>query len=147
MYPFPAAQSEPSAEADSRGRTLYVFECAEEIRDGVACDVKGSTQKIRLAICGGPEKCMNTYVPLQAPKGAKPPNRTWTVVRVDPMTGGGRVVDSKTPGLDVWAYKGRPVYTYALDNDPGDLFGHIGTFTIASYDALMVGSSTSGSAF
>ena len=44
---------------------------------------------------------------------------------IDPMTG--RIADPKQPGaLRVWAFRDRPVYTFAGDREPGDAFadGH-----------------------
>jgi predicted lipoprotein with Yx(FWY)xxD motif len=61
------------------------------------------------------------YVPAAA--GAKGDNHVWTVVAVDPQTG--HAAEARQPGaLRVWAYRGRPVYTYAGDKQPGDYTGH-----------------------
>jgi len=109
--------------ADRQGRTVYFFSCVEETLDRQFCDVLGTTPKTRLAMCGGPEKCMRTWRPVLASPKAKSANRTWTIVKVDPQTGA-RIPDNRREGLSVWAYRGRPLYTYVLDQEPGDAYGY-----------------------
>lgn len=108
--------------ADSRGMTLYYFRCGEESQDAFSCDTAGSSPIYRLTICGGPESCMATWKPLVAAPNARAPNKLWSVVEVDPSTGG-YALDGKG-GLRVWAFNGRPLYTYAGDKRPGDYKGH-----------------------
>jgi len=107
--------------ADRRGRTVYFFNCVEETPDRQFCDVLGTTPITRVTFCGGPEKCMRNWRPVLASPKAKSDNRTWTVVKVDPKTGGR--IDDHADGLSVWAYRGRPLYTYYLDREPGDSYG------------------------
>jgi predicted lipoprotein with Yx(FWY)xxD motif len=109
--------------ADRQGRTVYFFSCVEETVDHQFCDVLGTTPMTRLAMCGGPEKCMRTWRPVLVSRKAHSANRTWTIVKVDPKTGA-RIGDSRPDGLSVWAYRGRPLYTYYLDQEPGDAYGY-----------------------
>lgn len=60
--------------------------------------------------------------PLQAPKDADPADVIWSVIVVDPQDPLRRIAPQKE-GIYVWAYKGRPVSTYARDHEPGDLNG------------------------
>jgi predicted lipoprotein with Yx(FWY)xxD motif len=57
---------------------------------------------------------------------------------VDKVTGA-RIPDDKPGGLAVWAYRGRPVYTFAGDKAPGDAYGDgVEIFFQASYEMLAI---------
>jgi len=114
---------EGPAYADAQGHTLYTFHCIDETPDQLECDVKGTTQKVRLSLCGGLDQCRKWFRPLYAHKGDKAPNRTWTVVKIDKQTLG-RMYDERQDGLYVWAHRGRPLYTFYLDHVPGDAYAH-----------------------
>ncbi|MBF5004322.1 COG4315 family predicted lipoprotein [Diaphorobacter caeni] len=73
--------------------TLYVFDK----------DVVGSGK----SVCNGP--CATNWPPLAAPANAQPIADWSTVTRDD--------------GGKQWAYKGRPLYTWAKDAKPGDATG------------------------
>src|SRR5437868_6951245 len=105
--------------ADSRGRTIYLYNCRDDSFAQLACDNPDSTQAYRLAICGdGDAKlCRETFPYVIAPAGAKSASRLWSVMAIDPDTGH-RAVPGQA-SLQVWAYRGRPVYTYAGDDQPG----------------------------
>jgi predicted lipoprotein with Yx(FWY)xxD motif len=49
---------------------------------------------------------------------------TWSIITVDPTGAYQYAAPGQTEGLRVWAYRGRPVYTYARDEGPGDMNGH-----------------------
>jgi predicted lipoprotein with Yx(FWY)xxD motif len=107
--------------ADSSGKTIYIYSCGEDTVDQLGCDHPGQTQAYRLAMCGGgdADRCMRTFQYVLAPKGAKSLSRSWSVIDIDPKTG--RLATSGQAGsLHVWAFRERPVYTYAGDNRPGD---------------------------
>jgi predicted lipoprotein with Yx(FWY)xxD motif len=57
--------------------------------------------------CSG--SCANTWPPFNAPAGAQP-SSDWTIV-------------ARKDGSKQWAYKGKPLYTYYHDGDPGDAKG------------------------
>jgi predicted lipoprotein with Yx(FWY)xxD motif len=126
-HPLPAPPSDITTQvtpaglayADRQGRTVYFFNCIEETPEHEFCDVKGTTPLYRLTMCGGPQKCMQVWRPVLASPGQRSPNRTWTVVKVDPATGAA----TAGKGLDVWAYRGRPLYTHVDDEGPGDTYG------------------------
>jgi predicted lipoprotein with Yx(FWY)xxD motif len=110
--------------ADSHGKTIYVYSCGDDALDQQACDHPSTPQEYRLAVCGGGDaaRCLKTWPPVLAPSDAKAPSRSWTTIDIDPLTG-----HFATPGeagaLHVWAYRGRPVYTFAGDQVPGDVTG------------------------
>ncbi|HEY4369662.1 MAG TPA: hypothetical protein VGN07_20680 [Steroidobacteraceae bacterium] len=105
--------------ADSRGRTIYTYNCRDDSYAQLACDNPDSTQAYRLAICGNgdPKVCRETFPYVIAPAGAKGVGRLWSVIAIDPDTGH-RAVPGQA-SLNVWAYRDRPVYTYAGDDKPG----------------------------
>jgi predicted lipoprotein with Yx(FWY)xxD motif len=108
--------------ADSRGRTIYIYQCGEDSLDQLGCDYPTETQAYRWAMCGGgdPVRCRNTFPYVLAPEDAPRDNPAWSAVDIDPMTG--RFAQPRQHGaLHVWAYRGRPVYTYAGDEVPGDI--------------------------
>ena len=116
--------------ADSRGRTIYLYNCIEDTLDQLACNNPGTTQAYRLAICGNgdPELCRETFPYIEAPPGASAASPLWSVMAIDPNTGQS-AAPGQTDALHVWAYQGRPVYTYAGDPEPGVLNGQgIGEF-------------------
>lgn len=95
----PLVHAEPPARmvdgklVDTAGMTLYTFDM----------DVAGAgTSK-----CNGP--CAALWPPALAAADAKPEGELSLVTRDD--------------GSKQWAYKGKPVYTYASDKKPGDATG------------------------
>jgi hypothetical protein len=51
---------------------------------------------------------------------AKSVNRAWTIITIDPLTGK-KVAADQPSAIRVWAYRDRPVYTFADDKQPGDV--------------------------
>jgi predicted lipoprotein with Yx(FWY)xxD motif len=110
--------------ADQNGKTIYVYNCGDDSADQLACDHPDAPQQYRLAICGGgnAERCLATWPYVLAAADAKSENRSWSVISIDPKTG--RLASPGQAGsLRVWAYRDRPIYTYARDLHPGDTFG------------------------
>ncbi len=108
-----------------QGMTIYLYTCGDDSKDQLACDHPGSPQAYRLAICGGgkADRCLQRWPYVQAAPGATSTSRVWSVITIDPMTG--LYAASGQPGaMNVWAYRGRPVYTYAGDKEPGDINGN-----------------------
>jgi predicted lipoprotein with Yx(FWY)xxD motif len=110
--------------ADSRGLSIYVYNCGDDAPDQLACDHPGTTQAYRLAICGGGniEKCHKTWPYVLASKDAKANNRSWSVMAIDPHTGH-HAAGGQEDALRVWAYRGRPVFNFGGDRRPGDTEG------------------------
>ena len=109
--------------ADTKGKTIYTYNCADDSVDQLACDNMDSPQSYRFAICGGGkvERCLRDWPYVVATKDEKSQSRTWQVVEVDPQTGHAAEAGK---GLRVWAYQGQPVYTYAGDKVAGDMNGN-----------------------
>lgn len=117
--------------ADSRGRTLYLYNCIEDTFAQLGCDHPAATQAYRLAICGNgdPELCGETFPYVMAPDAASSVSTLWSVMAIDPNTGH-IAAPGERDALRVWAYRGRPVYTYAGDADAGTTNGEgIGEFS------------------
>jgi predicted lipoprotein with Yx(FWY)xxD motif len=110
--------------ADRRGMTIYTYTCGDDSVDQLSCDHPDDTQVYRLAMCGGgdSERCLQNWRYVRAEPGSKKHNRAWTVMQIDPKTGH-RAASGQADGLEVWAYRDRPVYTYAGDRQPGDVNG------------------------
>ena len=110
--------------ADARGRTVYVYNCADDALDELACDNPDSPQAYRMAICGGGDvdECQRTFPYVIADKNAKAESRTWTVMDIDPRTGH-LAKPGEEGALHVWAYRDRPVYLFGGDQAPGDVEG------------------------
>ncbi len=107
--------------ADSNGKTIYTYTCIDDALDQHDCSDPDAPQAYRLAICSGgsQERCMENFPYVMARAGEKSGNRTWTVMDIDPKTGH-RAKPGQADALHVWAYRGRPVYTFAKDVNPGD---------------------------
>jgi predicted lipoprotein with Yx(FWY)xxD motif len=113
--------------ADPRGHTLYTLHCVDsgdedgDVPGGLACDDVGDDPRYWLAYCGGEARCARTWRPLPAPAGAKALDGVWSVALINPRH------PFKAPTAAdqarVWAYRGRPVFTYAGDALPGDFYG------------------------
>jgi len=110
--------------ADARGMTIYRYVCGDDSLDQLSCDHPDDTQVYRLAMCGGGDaaRCLKHWPYLLAEPGAKASSRTWSIMQIDPKTGH-RAASGATDALSVWAYLDRPVYTYAGDQEPGDVNG------------------------
>jgi predicted lipoprotein with Yx(FWY)xxD motif len=124
--------------ADAQGRTIYFYSCSEDTPDTLFCDAPDSAQEYRWAVCGAgdPARCLQTFPYVIADKGAKSDSIAWSIRDIDPKTG--RYVAAGTPGsLHIWAFRGRPIYTFARDHAPGDIradvwgtaFGHQNGFS------------------
>ena len=107
---------------ETTGKTIYFYQCSEDSDDSLACDAPSDPQVYRWAMCGGgdPERCVKTFPYVLADANAKSENISWSERDIDPKSG--RYVAAGTPGsLHVWAYRGRPIYTFAGDKQLGDI--------------------------
>lgn len=110
--------------ADADGKTIYVYNCGDDAYDQLSCDNPDSDQEYRLAICGNgdPKICRETFPYIIAPENATSESRLWSVMRIDPNTGH-RASEDQVDGINVWAYRVRPVFTFTGDTEPGDANG------------------------
>ncbi len=108
--------------ADAKGHTVYIYNCGDDAMDQLACDHPGAPQAYRFAVCGGgdPARCLATFPYVIADKGAKSDSRAWTTIDIDPKTGG-YAAAGQAGALHVWAFRGRPVFTFFKDTKPGQV--------------------------
>ncbi|MDP5052732.1 MAG: hypothetical protein NWP69_02975 [Congregibacter sp.] len=117
--------------ADSRGKSIYLYNCRDDSMAQLACDHPGASQDYRMAICGNgdPIVCRRTFPYVTAQPNASSASKLWSVIAIDPDTGRLATGDQEDV-LHVWAYRRRPVYTYVGDGEPGVTNGDgIGDFT------------------
>ncbi len=111
--------------ADENGKTLYLWNCVDEAPDRGICDIPASPGVSHWrSLCGPSEVCAATWRPIAAPAGAKPVGTTWSVVAIDASGSRQYAAPGDPKAVTVWAYRGRPVYTYVGDKAPGDMAGH-----------------------
>jgi predicted lipoprotein with Yx(FWY)xxD motif len=115
--------------ADRRGRPLYTMHCRHGGRESVTCDDVGDDPRYWASYCGGPKACAATWTPLIAPPNARRDDGLWSVVTINPQN----PFQAPAPGhrQRVWAYRGRPVFTYAGDRLPGDVYGDDQAFAVS----------------
>jgi predicted lipoprotein with Yx(FWY)xxD motif len=111
------------------GKALYVFNCfsGSGPGSGVTCNDPGEPARYWTALCSDAKTCAERWRPYVAAPGAKP-SGPWTITDVpDPMFSDpdGVTYSSDLPRVKAWAYRGHPVYTYFLDELPGDIRGHM----------------------
>jgi predicted lipoprotein with Yx(FWY)xxD motif len=102
---------------DLAGKALYTFYCIEETLDKADCDDVGDSPRYWLNACGGEQQCAGTWRPFEAPPNAKRLNNEWSVVRIHAHHPW-KPIEDGSPTVNVWAYRGRPVFTNAYDR-PG----------------------------
>jgi predicted lipoprotein with Yx(FWY)xxD motif len=110
--------------SDTNGRVLYVFDCSFG-PDGLPCNDPGDGASYIAGLCGSGVQCANQWRPLLAERGARSVGE-WSVedVAVPLFTDAADVTyPPDTPRVKAWAYRGRPVYTFA-DDQPGQMLGH-----------------------
>ncbi len=117
-------QDTPSGQvlADARGRTMYSYTCGDDAPDQLSCEHPADTQVYRLAMCGGgsAERCARNFPYVEASRDARVSGRLWSIVAIDPASGHFAAGDQRD-ALRVWAYRERPVYTFAGDAQPGEV--------------------------
>ncbi len=106
--------------------TLYTFRCNS--RD-ISCDEPGDAAAYWAAMCGTPAQCSHRWRPLRPSSAVARSVGEWSIIDVaDPPFGdaaGTTYLPSEAPTtVKAWAYKGRPLYTFVDDDEPGRLHGH-----------------------
>ncbi len=107
------------------GRTLYSFACAEAAPDQLACDDPGDAASYWSAICGDAKACSQRWRPYLASPNARPVGE-WTIEEVsDPpfLDPAGTTYPPDAPRVRAWAYRGKPLYTFSDDDEPGRILG------------------------
>ncbi|MDY0006131.1 MAG: hypothetical protein RBS22_04845 [Spongiibacteraceae bacterium] len=109
------------------GMALYVFSC-QEGPESVPCDDPGDAAAHWSILCGAADVCAQRWHPYVAEPGAEGLGE-WSIMSIphpvytDPL-GYTYADDNDNPVVSVWAYRGRPVYTFEDDSEPGIVLGH-----------------------
>ena len=125
-----------------KGMTLYSFSCTEsEVPDFLPCDDPGDAAAYWSALCGDAEECSRRWRPYRPAANARPSGE-FTIEEVsDPpfLDPTGTTAPPEAPRVKVWAYRGRPLYTFVDDDEPGQTLGDwINYFSRSSFDAVLV---------
>lgn len=124
---------------DSSGRTLYAMYCLDQVPDRLSCDEVGDPAAHWSALCGDAEACAREWRPVLAHETDQPVG-AWDIAEVpypqfkDPTGAYGEGV----PTVRAWTYHGRPVYTFAGDEKPGDVQGHGIEAKVSGFGAITV---------
>jgi predicted lipoprotein with Yx(FWY)xxD motif len=125
--------------ADSRGRTLYAMYCHDQVSDRLSCDEVGDSAAHWSALCGDAKACAREWQPVLAAADAVSTG-AWAIADVpypqflEPTGAYGEGV----PSVRAWTYHGRPVYTFAADETPGDVQGHGIEAKVSGFGAITV---------
>ena len=111
--------------ADAKGKTIYTYTCGDDSQDQMSCDTLESPQVYRIAIAGGGnwDRALKMWPYVIAAPTAKSTSQIWSIVDLDPKTGH-RAAAGQPGSVHVWAYRDRPLYTYAGDKAAGDMEGN-----------------------
>lgn len=125
--------------ADSKGRTLYAMYCNDQIPDRLSCDEVGDPAAHWSALCGDARACAREWQPVLADADAVSTG-AWAVADVPypqfaDATG---AYGEGVPTVRAWTYFGRPVYTFASDETPGDVQGHGIEAKVSGFGAITV---------
>ncbi len=111
--------------ADKDGKTIYLYQCNDDAMDQQTCDHPASPQVYRMAICGNFNRAgVSGHVPVCESLGRRE-ERQQAVDGRDDRSQHRQVGEGQgdAGATQVWAYRGRPVYTYGEDMKPGDANG------------------------
>ena len=125
------------------GMSLYVFSCGVFTGDGLSCDDPGDAAAYWALLCGAADECAARWRLVQAPAGARPVGE-WSVIDVaQPLyasPSGNTYLPAQAPRtVKAWAYRGRPLFTFADEDMPGQVLGHsITTASGSGFEAIPV---------
>ena len=125
-----------------KGMTLYSFTCTEtEVPDFLPCDDPGDAAAYWSALCGDAKECSRRWRPYRPAADARPSGEFSIIEVSDPpfLDPAGSTAPPETPRVKVWAYRGRPLYTFVDDDEPGQTLGDwINYFSRSWFDAVLV---------
>lgn len=125
-----------------KGMTLYSFTCTEtEVPDFLPCDDPGDAAAYWSALCGDAKECSRRWRPYRPAAGARPSGE-FTIEEVsDPpfLDPAGATSPPEAPRVKAWFYRGKPLYTFVDDDEPGQTLGDwINYFSRSWFDAVLV---------
>lgn len=115
--------------SDRDGKSMYVYTCSAGLKtdDGseqqMACDDPADKSLWWVTVCTDEKTCADIWRPVLAGPNAHPKGTIWTVVDVPLPWAPVRTLDSKQQSVKVWAYRGRPLFTYKFEDRPGMIDG------------------------
>lgn len=131
-YPLPPVPQQISTSrtvagwlfADAQGMTVYTWSCTPSPAHGTtvmpeACDDPGDKSFWWYTTCGEIKDCPTMWRPVMASDDDEKSwkGRMWSVVTMPAPWAPVRAADGE-PGLKVWAYRGRPVFRYGMEDRP-----------------------------
>jgi len=132
---------------DKKGLTLYTYACNANGGAGtnrvtaVPCDDAGDPAAFMVATCGDSKECAKRWRPYMAAANAKPEGE-FTIVEITYpmfMDMRGALYPADAPKAKVWAYRGKPLFTYYEDEKPSDIWGdNIGGGWGSRWSALLI---------
>lgn len=108
---------------DRNGMSLYWMTCHEENNDRLSCAREGDTGGIWNGLCGGPDRCANSFRLIKVTDETRKEDALWKIRSVDlrePL----KNLDDPSKGTKVWEYNRRLVFTYGGDTEPGEIYGY-----------------------
>ena len=112
--------------ANALGKTLYAFSCVQQANNGeggVYCDDPADASVWWRATCGPVERCADTWRPVVADKNATPVGNIWTIVTLPKPWAPVRAMNDSDSDIKVWAYRGKPLFTYKYEDEAGMIEG------------------------
>lgn len=103
---------------DGRGHTIYYYGCRDMSPNALACDDPEDRSHEWFSFCGTADRCAAMFRPIVAPPQAKASGRTWSVVTIPKSWAPVREAQGGADSIRVWAYKGRPLFTFSGDDQP-----------------------------
>ena len=125
---------------NDQGKTLYVFNCSDQTPIRMSCDEIGDPAIYRSSICGSGEDCAREWRPVLAAADAVKVGE-WDVREVPdpPFSDAAGAYGENVPMVRAWTYRGKPLYTFAGDHNPGDINGHtVRYYGVSSFNAVKV---------
>ncbi len=125
-----------------KGMTLYSFNCTEsEVGDFLPCDDPGDAAAYWSALCGDAKECARRWR-LYRPSANARPSGDFTIQEVsDPpfLDPAGTTAPPEASRVKAWAYRGKPLYTFVDDDEPGQTLGDwINYFSRSAFEAVLV---------
>ena len=107
---------------DPKGLTLYIWQCRDPglptEPSQTECDNPQDRSAWWLTTCVTAAKCADTWRPVTADKNATAVGTTWSIITLPQPWAPVRAAEGQS-GVKVWAYKGKPVFTYKFEDRPG----------------------------
>jgi predicted lipoprotein with Yx(FWY)xxD motif len=108
---------------DKNGMTVYWLICHEENAEHLSCDREGDTMAYMHGLCGGRERCADTFKLIRVTDESRGEDKMWSIRKVD-LKNPLRKLGDDEEGTKVWLYNRRLVFTYGGDLYPGQMYGN-----------------------